>query len=283
MPEGDNNNGAGGAGDNKDGGLTEDMKAQLQNNWRSVVSEEYASHPATADIKDLNGLLKSYVNAQKLVGAEKLPKPSKKWGKQEWSEFNRQIGMPEKPTDYELQKYDNVAAEDEEWFRNFAHGELNLSNRQAQNLWASLQGRSAEKTENLMKLRKQATEEGFNKLKEEWGANYDARVKFTNEALARLDEDGSFRNWMKQTGLNQSPEMLKFAAKIAESFGEDRVGSGERSSMPMSKDAARAKATKMMSDAKKDPNHPLLNKKDPAHNDAVREYTRLAELAGGTK
>lgn len=277
-PTGGGDNPAGG-GDNNAPEITPEV---INQNWRSAVEKEFAEHPSTADFTDLNGVLKSYVNQQKLIGGDKLPKPSSKWGKAEWAEFNKEIGMPDSPDKYELDKADGMSDDDMDWFKNFAHGELNLSNRQAQNLWTALHGRSNEKTKSFMDLKKKAMEEGYSNLKDEWGNKYDDRVAKTNQAIQKLDEDGRFRKWMKDTGINQEPEMLRFAAKVAESFGEDRVGSGESPSVGMSKEAAKAKLNKLFSEAhQKGRQHPMFNKKDPSHGDVVAEITKLSEIAGG--
>lgn len=264
-----------------EGGLNDAQKSFINSNFRAAMSSDNATHAAMADYQDLDGWAKSHINQQKLIGGEKLPKPSKKWGKQEWADFNKQIGMPKEAKDYELDKFQG-ADEDEKWFREYAHNTLNLSKRQAKTLWKDLNSRGGEKTKAYLESKKAKVQEGANALKEEWGGNYDAKVKFTNEAIARLDKDGRFRAWMKSTGLNQEPEMLRFAAKVAESFAEDRVGSGERPSIGMSKEAAKAKLNKIFSEASKEgKKHPLYNKKDPAHKDAVAEVTRLSDIAGG--
>jgi len=39
----------------------------------------------------------------------------------------------------------------------------------------------------------------------------------------------------------------------------------------------------MMSEATKDPKHPLMNKKDPQHADAVKKLARLSDIAGRAK
>lgn len=267
-----------------DDGMSDAQKSFVNTNFRAAVEAEYGEHAATADYADLNGLLKSHINQQKMIGADKIAKPTSKWGKDEWSNFNKEIGMPSDPNGYELEKFDSASDEETEWFKTFAHGELNLSNRQAQNLWSALQGRSNDKSAKFMELRKAKVGEGMETLKTEWGDKYDGNILATNEAMKKIDEDGRFRNWMKETGLNQEPEMLRFAAKVASSFTEDKVGSGGKPSIPMNPEIAKAKLNKIFSDAQKEgAKSPLMNRKDPSHDDVVREVTRLSDIAGGAR
>jgi len=264
-----------------DGGqLSDAQKSFINTNWRSAVEKDHAQHPSMADYNDLNGLTKSYINQQSLIGKDKLPMPQKDWKKEEWQDFNKKIGMPAEPKDYELKVHEGNKEEDIEWFQQVAHEDLMLSKKQANELWNKMNERTSKSRETFASTQKERLEKGYQALREEWGTNYDSMVKATNKGLQRLDEDGSFRKWMKDTGVNKEPAMLKFAAKIAQLFNEDQAPGDTRVPIPLSKDQAKAKAAKMMSDAMKDPKHPLMNKKDPAHDATVKEYNRYAAEGG---
>ena len=100
-----------------------------------------------------------------------------------------------------------------------------------------------------------------------------------------MDEDGRFRNWMKETGLNQQPEMLRFANKVAQLFAEDKGPGNTHSPAVMSKEQAASQYKKMYSEAFKDGapdmTHALFNKKDPGHEALVAKATKLADMAQG--
>jgi hypothetical protein len=159
-----------------------------------------------------------------------------------------------------------------------------LSKRQAKTLWEQMQNRNTTAGEEFTSKNKERLESGYKVLREEWGTNYDEMVKKTNKGLERLDEDGTFRKWMKSTGINAEPEMLKFAAKVVSAFTEDKFPDGSRSSMPMNKEKATQEINKIYSEALKEPGkHPLMNKRDPAHMDWVKKVEKLSTIAGGSK
>jgi len=262
------------------GTLTDGQKEFINKNWRGAVDPEHASHASMADYSDLGGLTKSYINQQKLIGSDKLPLPQKDWKTEDWKSFNQKIGMPAEAKDYKLTAHEGISEADIDWFRNAVHENM-LSERQASKLWDSMSTRNAGAREEFTNKNKTRLEDGYKALREEWGTNYDAMVKGTNKGLQRLDGDGRFRKFMKDSGLNKEPEMLRFANKIAQLFNEDKAPGDTRVPVPMNAQQAEAQIRKMHSDAQKDPkSHPLYNKKDPAHQDAVDKLTKLATLAG---
>ena len=50
---------------------------KVATDWKESLSEELRSDKSLENIKDIEGLAKSYVHAQKLVGADKIPVPNK--------------------------------------------------------------------------------------------------------------------------------------------------------------------------------------------------------------
>ena len=259
------------------GAMTDAQKQFINQNFRGAMSEEHATHASLADYQDIDSFGKSFINAQKMVGADKLPMPQKDWGKEEWADFNKKIGMPVDPKGYELPTHESSTDADREWFESVAHDKLMLSKKQANDLWNEMNTRNAGVIEQFQTKNKNALVEGNKALREEWGVNYDKMVEATNKGLQRMDEDGRFRNWMKQTGLNQQPEMLRFANKVAQLFNEDQAPGDTRLPMPMSQEQIQGQINKIYSEAAADPKHPLMNKKDPAHNDIVKKLTGLTE------
>jgi len=262
-------------------GLSDDQKSFINANFRGAMSEDYSTHASMADYQDLDGWGKSHINQQKLIGGDKLPMPQDSWGKEEWADFNRKIGMPVDAKGYELEAHKTATEEDMEWFAELAHGKLNLSKKQANDLWNEINGRTGGAMEANQTKNQAALDEGMKTLREEWGTNFQPMVDATNKGLQRMDEDGRFRKFMKESGLNKHPEMLRFAHKVAASFNEDRVPGDTQSPMPMNKEQAKAQLNKIFSEAQKDPKHPLMNKKDPSHEDIVKKITKLSEAAGG--
>lgn len=267
------------------GALNDVQKEFINKNFRGAMSEEHGTHASMADYKDLDGLGKSYINQQKLIGnPNTVAVPNNKSTPEEWTTFNRKVGLPMESKDYGLTTPEGGADTDREWFEKHAFEELQLSKVQAKKLWNSLNERNKSKTEEFTTANQNKLDEGMKSLKEEYGANFDGMVKFTNKGLQRFDGDGRFRKFMKETGLNKHPEMLRFANKVATQFNEDRVPSDTRTPTPQSREQAQAQLNKIYSDsAKEGIKSTLMNRKDPAHDDLIKKVTRLSVIAGGGK
>ena len=52
-------------------------ETQAAPDWRSQIDESYRDHPSLQHYSDINGLAKSHINAQKMIGADKIVLPGK--------------------------------------------------------------------------------------------------------------------------------------------------------------------------------------------------------------
>ena len=59
----------------------------VQNDWRSDIPEDIRSHKSLETIQDVGSLAKSYVNAQSMIGADKVVKPGKFATSDDWNSF----------------------------------------------------------------------------------------------------------------------------------------------------------------------------------------------------
>ena len=72
--------------------------------WLKGVPEELVKEPSVKNLPDLQSLVKSYVSAQKMIGAEKVVIPKKDATAEQWGEFYKKLGMPEQLEKYALTK-----------------------------------------------------------------------------------------------------------------------------------------------------------------------------------
>ena len=63
--------------------------------WLDSIEESLKTEPSLSDIKDVNSLAKSYVHAQKMIGADKIVMPNDKSTDDEWNDFYEKLGRPE--------------------------------------------------------------------------------------------------------------------------------------------------------------------------------------------
>ena len=76
---------------------------KVATDWKASLSDEIRADKSLENIKDIEGLAKSYVHAQKLVGADKIPVPNKFATDKDWDAVYQKLGRPENPSGY---KYD---------------------------------------------------------------------------------------------------------------------------------------------------------------------------------
>ena len=114
-----------------------------QFNFKDHLAPEFKDHSALQDINDLNGMAKSYISAQEMVGQQRLPMPTTEAGSEEWSSFYTSVGRPVGNSG-EGYEFDEGAIPQglqkdhptEDFFRKSMH-DAGLSQKQAQHMYKS--------------------------------------------------------------------------------------------------------------------------------------------------
>ena len=81
---------------------TEEVKTEEPQviNFKELIPEEYKDEKALQNFSNMNDFVKSYFNAQSLVGANKVAIPNKMATDEDWEEVYKKLGRPDKPEDY---------------------------------------------------------------------------------------------------------------------------------------------------------------------------------------
>src|SRR3990167_9967125 len=70
--------------------------------WRETIPEDIRNDASLKDIKDLTGLAKGYVSAQKLIGSKiNIPKEGDEAA---WNDLYGKLGRPESPDKYQVKR-----------------------------------------------------------------------------------------------------------------------------------------------------------------------------------
>ena len=69
----------------------------LVGDWRNAVDEGLRGDASLADITDINGMVKSYIHGQKMVGADKIVIPGEDASDDERGAFFTKLGRPDEP------------------------------------------------------------------------------------------------------------------------------------------------------------------------------------------
>ena len=149
-----------------------------ESNWRDSLPDELKMDASLLKFNDVPSLAKSYVNAQRLIGADKIALPSEHATDDEWLEVYDRLGRPQDAKNYDL-KYEGES--DDQLigaFAETAHG-LGLNNKQAQGLLEFYNKLATDSVESMTEAASQATDDGLADLKKEWGRAFDQKAKDT--------------------------------------------------------------------------------------------------------
>ena len=69
-------------------------------NFKDLIPEKYKEEKALSNFVSMDDFVKSYLSAQRLVGANKVAIPNKMATDEDWEEVYSKLGRPAKPEDY---------------------------------------------------------------------------------------------------------------------------------------------------------------------------------------
>ena len=197
----------------------------VSTDWKASLSEEIRLDKSLENIKDVEGLAKSYVHAQKLVGADKIPVPNKFATEKDWDVVYERLGRPKDASGY---KYDlpedkQIDEASLKSFSNQAH-KLGLLPGQANGIVKFYNDMTSSSLQEADMIAKTAREDGEIELKKEWGQAYNQKVSdAANLALSVIDKDFFNSNMADGTKLGDHPVILKAFAELANKMGEDNI------------------------------------------------------------
>ena len=163
--------------------------------WKAGLSEELQRDPSIAHIPDVETMAKSYVNAQRMVGADKIAIPGNHGTDEEWDQVYTKLGRPDAPEGYELEMNnvpDGMDANPElvGWFQQTAH-KVGLTPKQAQTLadeYNVMAGQAEQSPDDAAIEAEAREQEGIRELQREYGKAFDNKV-IGDMMRAKLGED----------------------------------------------------------------------------------------------
>lgn len=191
------------------------------------LPDDLKSDASLKDIKNVSELAKSFIHAQKLVGAEKVVLPGKEATDEDWGKVYDQLGRPKDPESYGLRPREGVdetiiSKEGVDGYAQFAH-KTGLTTKQANaNLDFFTDIKVAEKAAELEAIN-QRNEANIESLKEEFGNAFDKNVQIASSLVNNLKNGDALREVINEAGLGTSPVVFKALVELAAHFGEDRL------------------------------------------------------------
>ena len=246
--------------------------------WRTEIPEEIRGHKSLETITDVGQLAKSFVNAQSMIGADKVAIPGKYATDDDWGVVYDKMGRPAESSGYELEnKIAEGQAENSEMitgFKDIAH-KLGLQTKQAQGLLNWFNETTAQEPidPNAMIIKQQQTVDA---LKKEMGAAFDDNIALGNGILSEFGPDDIVSLKMEDGSLfGDNPDVIRMMSKLGrflkEKVGEDTLAGTKMSGAPTNEELN----TKLREIRR--PDGPFWDKKHPEHDWSVQESLRIAE------
>ena len=245
------------------------------------LPEEIRDHPSLQSINDVGNLGLSYVNAQRLIGADKIPLP-KNPTEDDLSNIYSKLGRPDEPSGYAIQADGQILTEgDVNTYTDIAH-KLGLSKAQANGILDYYRSSIQQTTEAMSKDSEQQRQQIEQSLKAEWGADYDAKVTQANRAVSDIAGQDLLDMVLQDgTKVGNHPAFIKAFANFADfknSVTKEDTISENSVNYRMSPADAKAKIDTIMNDR----SHAYWDRKNPVARDkAVKEVQDLYEMLNG--
>ena len=244
--------------------------------WKDSISEDFRNDPSIEKFTEIDALAKSYINATKMIGQDKIVIPTKNSGQEAWDEAYTKLGRPESPEKYTFDVKSDVVNMDEGAIKSFAEQshKLGLNNKQAEGILDfyknNMEGTAQQAKIDTETAQSQAEQE----LRQEWGRDFDGKVKQAGAlAKANINPEVLDMTLSNGTRLGDHPEIIKGFAKIAGMMSEDKIVSTESENVNTVADIETE-----ISAITNDTDGPYWNKQHPDHDKAVQQVYTLREM-----
>jgi hypothetical protein len=247
--------------------------------WKETISEEFRNDPNISKFTEIDALAKSYINATRMIGQDKVAVPNENSTDDQWQEVYGKLGRPESPDKYKLEVQSETAPLNDTAIKQFAENahQLGLNNKQAQGILEfyknSMEGSIQQARVDTETAQANAEQE----LRKEWGRSYDENIKKAGAiAKANMSEDILNMELKDGTRIGDHPSVIKGFASIANLMSEDKLVSTESENVDRGTDYE-AEISKLVNDR----DGPYWNKSHPDHDKVVQQVFTLRTMING--
>ena len=252
-----------------------------ESTWKDSISEEYRKDPNIEKFTEADALAKSYINAVKMIGQDKIVIPTKNSTQEAWDEAYAKLGRPETADKYNLKIESDVVKMDENAIKSFAEQshKLGLNNQQAEGI-LDFYKNNMEGTAQQSKIDTETAQaQSEQQLRQEWGRDFDAKVQQAGAlAKANINPEVLDMTLSNGTRLGDHPEIIKGFAKIAGMMSEDKIVTTESEDVNTVADIESE-----ISAITNDTDGPYWNKQHPDHDKMVQQVYTLREMLNADK
>jgi hypothetical protein len=252
--------------------------------FSTLIPQEYKGHPSLAPIKDMGGLVKSFISAQEMVGKNKVVLPGENATEQDWAEFYGKLGRPESPDKYGIAPPKDLPEGfqvNEEYLKTLGtlfhkHG---LTTKQAQALFNDLNGVAVESFKKESETSTASRTEAMAKLRTDFGAQFDIKIDAARRAVSAFVSDEQ-KQWLAESGLGSDHNMIRIFSEVGMKLAEHSTeggGDGGGFGSNLSPSQAQAEITQLQSDSEFMKQY--MDQYHPQHAVAVKRMESLFSRA----
>ena len=246
-------------------------------NFKDLIPEKYKEEKALSNFVSMDDFVKSYLSAQRLVGANKVAIPNKMATDEDWEEVYSKLGRPAKPEDYKYSFSEEEINQDQlKNFNETAH-RIGLLPKQAERIIKFYNEMNTQAEVDNQKLFEVKQTEAMADLKKEFGPTYTKRLDQAKKLATETLGNEMLNNTVLKDGtrLGDSVEVIKAFSMLADKLSEDEIIKGEGSSYQTA-----SEIEKEISELTED-GSPYWQKTHPNHAKTVDRVFKLREQLNG--
>ena len=180
--------------------------------WYSSLSEDYRNHPSIQKFQDVNGLAKSYLSLESMMGQEKIPVPKGDDDVNAWSMYKKAFGVPESS--------EKLTTLKEVFYKN------NIPQKTAQALTDAYVDDYKKYFEQQAQQERYAMQTATEELKKEWGLKYQENLKDARTFLEKMSASKEEYDYF-DSKIGNDVKFIKLLSKMGKSISEGSLGGFE--------------------------------------------------------
>lgn len=252
--------------------------------WKNHLDPDLAQSPTIKKFEDTKDgfkeAVKSHLLLEKLLGYEKVPIPKSKDDAVAWGVFSKAMGIPDKAEGYALPDAEipdtmKGLSFDKKAFQEVMH-KHKVTGEAAKGAWADYTEMTKRAYAQAVKDQQDKVTAAINQMRGEWGDAYQSKVEMGQMVINKFSENQETNDYITAT-LSKDPHGIRFLAKIAEQFAENKIGDFRYQRYALTPEEAQAEWDAI----KLDPKHPYNDEKAPqtARDAAIKRVNELIGIA----
>jgi len=237
-----------------------------------LIPKEYQDEKSLQNFSSMDSFVKSYLNAQRMVGLDKIAIPNKHSTESDWDQVYQKLGKPESPDGYKynLPKESKLDSDSLKAFSEQAH-KLGLLPQQADGIIQYYQELANASEINTNSKAETSRLEAEQTLRKEFGPAYKDKISAARHLATNTLGNEFLSNTLLADGskLGDNPTVVKAFANLASKLSEDSLVKGEPSSYLTTSEINKQIA------ALQQPGSAYFDKNHLNHNAAVQEMQSL--------